>query len=33
MTETWVEHPYRDGLALIGDAAGSTDPTWGRASA
>jgi 2-polyprenyl-6-methoxyphenol hydroxylase-like FAD-dependent oxidoreductase len=30
MTETWVEHPYRDGLALIGDAAGSTDPTWGQ---
>ena len=30
MTETWVEHPYRDGLALIGDAAASTDPTWGQ---
>jgi 2-polyprenyl-6-methoxyphenol hydroxylase-like FAD-dependent oxidoreductase len=30
MTETWVEQPYRDGLALIGDAAGSTDPTWGQ---
>jgi 2-polyprenyl-6-methoxyphenol hydroxylase-like FAD-dependent oxidoreductase len=30
MTEAWVEHPYRDGLALIGDAAGSTDPTWGQ---
>jgi menaquinone-9 beta-reductase len=30
LTETWVEHPYRDGLALIGDAAGSTDPTWGQ---
>ncbi len=30
MTETWVDHPYRDGLALIGDAAGSTDPTWGQ---
>jgi 2-polyprenyl-6-methoxyphenol hydroxylase-like FAD-dependent oxidoreductase len=30
MTETWVVHPYRDGLALIGDAAGSTDPTWGQ---
>jgi 2-polyprenyl-6-methoxyphenol hydroxylase-like FAD-dependent oxidoreductase len=29
-TETWVEHPYRDGLALIGDAAGSSDPTWGQ---
>jgi 2-polyprenyl-6-methoxyphenol hydroxylase-like FAD-dependent oxidoreductase len=30
MTETWVDHPYRDGLALIGDAAGSSDPTWGQ---
>lgn len=30
MTETWVEHPYRDGLALLGDAAGSSDPTWGQ---
>jgi 2-polyprenyl-6-methoxyphenol hydroxylase-like FAD-dependent oxidoreductase len=30
MTEHWVEHPYRDGVALIGDAAGATDPTWGQ---
>jgi 2-polyprenyl-6-methoxyphenol hydroxylase-like FAD-dependent oxidoreductase len=30
MTETWVDSPYRNGLALIGDAAGSTDPTWGQ---
>ena len=30
MTETWVEHPYREGLALVGDAAGSSDPTWGQ---
>jgi 2-polyprenyl-6-methoxyphenol hydroxylase-like FAD-dependent oxidoreductase len=30
MTETWVDSPYRDGLALIGDAAGSSDPTWGQ---
>ena len=30
MTETWVDHPYRDGLALLGDAAGSSDPTWGQ---
>jgi menaquinone-9 beta-reductase len=29
-TETWVEHPYRDGLALVGDAAGSSDPVWGQ---
>ena len=27
---TWVEHPYRDQVALIGDAAGSTDPIWGQ---
>ena len=27
---TWVEHPYRDQVALIGDAAGSTDPMWGQ---
>ena len=25
-----VEHPYRNGLALIGDAAGETDPSWGQ---
>jgi 2-polyprenyl-6-methoxyphenol hydroxylase-like FAD-dependent oxidoreductase len=25
-----VDHPYRDGLALIGDAAGASDPTWGQ---
>jgi menaquinone-9 beta-reductase len=30
MTETWIDHPYRDGVALIGDAAGATDPTWGQ---
>jgi 2-polyprenyl-6-methoxyphenol hydroxylase-like FAD-dependent oxidoreductase len=30
MTETSVEHPYRAGIALIGDAAGSSDPTWGQ---
>jgi 2-polyprenyl-6-methoxyphenol hydroxylase-like FAD-dependent oxidoreductase len=30
MTETWVEHPYRDGVALIGEAAGASDPTWGQ---
>lgn len=28
--ETWVEHPYRDGVALIGDAACTSDPTWGQ---
>lgn len=30
MTETWIHNPYRAGLALIGDAAASTDPTWGQ---
>lgn len=25
-----VEHPYRDGIALIGDAAATSDPTWGQ---
>jgi len=30
MTENWVEHPYRSGLALLGDAAGSSDPSWGQ---
>jgi 2-polyprenyl-6-methoxyphenol hydroxylase-like FAD-dependent oxidoreductase len=28
--DTWVDNPYRHGLALIGDAAASTDPTWGQ---
>ena len=27
---TWVDHPYRDGVALIGDAAATGDPTWGQ---
>ena len=26
----WVDHPYRNGLALIGDSAGATDPSWGQ---
>ena len=26
----WVEAPCEDGLVLIGDAAGYTDPTWGQ---
>lgn len=26
----WVDEPYQDGLVLIGDAAGYTDPTWGQ---
>ena len=28
--DSWVEHPYRDGVALIGDAASTSDPTWGQ---
>jgi len=28
--DTWVRHPYKDGVALLGDAAASSDPTWGN---
>jgi menaquinone-9 beta-reductase len=28
-SDTWVELPAGDGLVLIGDAAGVSDPTWG----
>ncbi len=28
--ETWVEHPYRNGVAVIGDASANSDPTWGQ---
>jgi len=28
--ESWVNHPYHDGVALIGDAAGTNDPTFGQ---
>jgi menaquinone-9 beta-reductase len=28
--DCWVDHPYRDGVALIGDAATSSDPSWGQ---
>ena len=27
---TWVEHPFRGGVALVGDAAAASDPTWGQ---
>jgi 2-polyprenyl-6-methoxyphenol hydroxylase-like FAD-dependent oxidoreductase len=27
--DAWVPHPYREGVALLGDAAASSDPTWG----
>jgi 2-polyprenyl-6-methoxyphenol hydroxylase-like FAD-dependent oxidoreductase len=29
-TDEWVPHPYRDGVALTGDAAATSDPTWGQ---
>jgi 2-polyprenyl-6-methoxyphenol hydroxylase-like FAD-dependent oxidoreductase len=28
-TDCWVPHPYREGVALIGDAAASNDPSFG----
>lgn len=28
--DSWVEHPYRDGVALIGDAAATSDPSFGQ---
>jgi 2-polyprenyl-6-methoxyphenol hydroxylase-like FAD-dependent oxidoreductase len=27
---SWVNHPYCDGVALLGDTAASSDPTWGQ---
>ncbi|MGC1955865.1 MAG: FAD-dependent monooxygenase [Gammaproteobacteria bacterium] len=27
--DCWVDHPYRAGVALVGDAAATTDPSWG----
>jgi 2-polyprenyl-6-methoxyphenol hydroxylase-like FAD-dependent oxidoreductase len=28
--DTWVEHPYKEGVVLIGDAAAANDPTYGQ---
>lgn len=28
--DAWVEHPYRDGVVLVGDAAATSDPSWGQ---
>lgn len=28
--DVWVDHPYRDGVVLVGDAAASNDPSWGQ---
>jgi 2-polyprenyl-6-methoxyphenol hydroxylase-like FAD-dependent oxidoreductase len=30
VSDSWVEHPYREGVALIGDAAATSDPTFGQ---
>lgn len=30
VSDTWVAHPYRDGVALLGDAAATSDPTFGQ---
>jgi len=27
--DTWIEHPYQDGVVLMGDAASSNDPSFG----
>ncbi|HEX3660672.1 MAG TPA: NAD(P)/FAD-dependent oxidoreductase [Acidobacteriaceae bacterium] len=29
-SDDWVEEAYRDGVALVGDAAATTDPTYGQ---
>ena len=28
--DSWVEHPYKEGIALVGDAAQTSDQTWGQ---
>jgi 2-polyprenyl-6-methoxyphenol hydroxylase-like FAD-dependent oxidoreductase len=28
--DTWVDHPYRGGVVLVGDAAATSDPSWGQ---
>jgi len=28
--DSWVEHPYANGVALLGDAAANSDPSWGQ---
>ncbi len=30
VSDSWVEHPYQNGIALLGDAAATTDPTFGQ---
>ena len=29
-SDHWVEQPYRDGVVLVGDAAATSDPTFGQ---
>jgi 2-polyprenyl-6-methoxyphenol hydroxylase-like FAD-dependent oxidoreductase len=29
-SDNWVEHPYRNGVVLVGDAAATSDPTFGQ---
>jgi menaquinone-9 beta-reductase len=29
-SDSWVDHPYRAGVALIGDAAAASDPSYGQ---
>ncbi|TMB68104.1 MAG: FAD-dependent monooxygenase [Chloroflexi bacterium] len=31
--DSWVDHPYLDGVVLIGDAAAQSDQTWGQGMA
>jgi 2-polyprenyl-6-methoxyphenol hydroxylase-like FAD-dependent oxidoreductase len=33
VSESWVAHPYRAGVALLGDAAATSDPTFGQGMA
>jgi 2-polyprenyl-6-methoxyphenol hydroxylase-like FAD-dependent oxidoreductase len=30
VSESWVDHPYREGVVLLGDAAATSDPTFGQ---
>jgi len=30
VSESWVAHPYREGVTLIGDAAATSDPSFGQ---
>jgi menaquinone-9 beta-reductase len=30
VSESWVLHPYHDGVALVGDAAATSDPSFGQ---